>query len=248
MKPFVALFLAVAFSCTAAAEEVQLDAVADAVLYEDATGTSANGSGQYLVAGKTRRFGLRRTVIQFDLSSVPAGATIDSAVLRLTLSQANGTGSYLVSLLRTLTNWAEGPADPADPEGLGTDASAGDTTWIHRSYESTNWDAAGGDFAFSPSAQSTVDPVFTNYTWSGSGMVADVQSWLDDPAGNFGWFLIGDEGVEGSALRFNSRTHPDAATRPLLTVTYTVAPVPEPATLTMLALGGLALVQRRCRA
>jgi hypothetical protein len=24
-------------------------------------------------------------------------------------------------------------------------------------------------------------------------MVADVQDWLDNPAGNFGWLVVGDE-------------------------------------------------------
>ena len=41
------------------------------------------------------------------------------------------------------------------------------------------------------------------YTWSSAQMVADVQGWLDNPASNFGWLMLGDESTKsyGQALR-----------------------------------------------
>jgi len=46
--------------------------------------------------------------------------------------------------------------------------------------------------------------------------VADAQGWLDDPQGNFGWVLIGDE-----TSRFASREHAALSDRPALRVHYT---------------------------
>jgi hypothetical protein len=37
-------------------------------------------------------------------------------------------------------------------------------------------------------------------------MIADVQTWLDSPAGNFGWLIQGDETRGQSAKRFDGRT------------------------------------------
>ena len=65
----------------------------------------------------------------------------------------------------------------------------------------------------------------TTYTWSGSGLVADVQAWVSNPASNFGWVIRGNEITAGSAQRFNSREN--SSNPPQLTVTYQV-PTPTP--------------------
>jgi hypothetical protein len=44
-------------------------------------------------------------------------------------------------------------------------------------------------------------------------MVADVQSWLNSPGSNFGWLVLGDESVAGSAKRFDTR---ESASPPVL--------------------------------
>ena len=54
-------------------------------------------------------------------------------------------------------------------------------------------------------------------------MVADVQDWLDNPANNFGWIVIGDESSSRTAKRFDSRENPTEGNRPQLTVNYTEA-------------------------
>jgi hypothetical protein len=51
-------------------------------------------------------------------------------------------------------------------------------------------------------------------------MVADVQSWLDDPDDNFGWELVIPSPGVASAKRFNSRENTNASSRPMLSVTY----------------------------
>ena len=49
-------------------------------------------------------------------------------------------------------------------------------------------------------------------------MVVDIQAWLDDPAINFGWVLIGDEATFPSTRRFDSR---EGVARPSLLVDFT---------------------------
>ena len=45
----------------------------------------------------------------------------------------------------------------------------------------------------------------------------DVQSWLDDPASNFGWLVLGDESEISTAKRFDTR---ESASPPVLTIIY----------------------------
>jgi len=52
-----------------------------------------------------------------------------------------------------------------------------------------------------------------------------VQSWIDTPATNFGWILVGDEATFGSAKRFASREDPFIVSRPRLVVDFDVAGV-----------------------
>ena len=56
-------------------------------------------------------------------------------------------------------------------------------------------------------------------------MVADVQSWLVNPASNFGWLVLGDESGSGTAKRFDTR---ESASPPVLTVEYTPGLTPTP--------------------
>ncbi|MGI9014176.1 MAG: hypothetical protein ACR2GY_08000, partial [Phycisphaerales bacterium] len=92
------------------------------------------------------------------------------------------------------------------------------------------WTTEGGDFNASPRATTTVGPV-DRYTWTSTLMAADVQAWLDDANTNFGWIAIGDESIETTAKRFDSREIGNAQNRPRLTIDFT-PPVGGPATLT----------------
>ncbi len=51
-------------------------------------------------------------------------------------------------------------------------------------------------------------------------MVSDVQSWLDNPAGNFGWLVLGDESASPTSKRFDTR---ESTTPPVLTIEYTAS-------------------------
>ena len=103
-------------------------------------------------------------------------------------------------------------------------ALPGDATWIHTFADSVPpqlWTNVGGDFSMVTRDSVTVSAPGP-YTWgSTDSVVADVQSWLDDPAGNFGWIVVGGEGQNQTAKRFDTHENSVAANRPKLTITYT---------------------------
>ena len=52
-----------------------------------------------------------------------------------------------------------------------------------------------------------------------------MQGWLDAPASNWGWILVGNEDGTSTAVRFHSKEATTASNRPMLEITF----VPEPA-------------------
>jgi hypothetical protein len=193
----------------------------DNTLFEDPNGALSGGLGEFLFAGVTDQDVLRRALIRFNVAAagIPAGATLDSVKLRLVMSRTI-VGAFTVRLHRVLADWGEGSSNPGAQEGTGAPSEPGDATWIHTFFDTALWATPGGDFDAQASASRTVGENGT-YTWGSTAqMVADVQSWIDDPANNFGWIVIGDETASRTAKRFDSRQRP-AATRPKLLLFYT---------------------------
>ena len=215
------------------ADQATLTPSKDNTIFSETTSTLSNGAGQNTFAGSTANGDARRALIRFDLSSIPAGSTISSVTLTMSLSKAPDTGTpHTVTLKRVTRDWGEGASNAPGEEGGGATALAGDATWNCAVYNGsscgTAWTLQGGDFAGAVSAAIPVTwndpppPAVENQTWGPTAqMTADVQGWLSDANANFGWIVIGDESVLATARRFNSREHPDAATRPRLVVTYT---------------------------
>ncbi len=224
----------VASSLAASAEIITVGASKDNTLFQNDAGSISNGQGSYLYSGMTAIGGLRRALIAFDLSAIPAGSTITDVRFSIRVSRTI-TATERTSMHRMLANWGEGLSNSTGQAGGGGGAPAepGDATWTHAFFGSVPWARVGGDFDAVPSAgQQLVGTGF--YTFSGAGLVQDVQSWIDNPSSNFGWAIIGNETVSGSAKRLDSRNNPTPANRPSLVVTYT--PVPAPATLGLLLL------------
>jgi hypothetical protein len=209
------------FPQSASADVVTLTASKDATIYGE-DGTRANGNGQFVFIGNTSNFAARRALLRFDLSTIPAGSTITAVSLRLTVNKTRAFETMPISVSRMTADWSEGTSDPTNNEGQGVAALTGDTTWTHRIFPGTTWAADGGDFVTTPSATSTVNALTSgNHTWSGAGLVADVQAWKNGTQPNFGWILIGNELANGNARRYASRTNTSTAARPQITVTYT---------------------------
>ena len=60
-----------------------------------------------------------------------------------------------------------------------------------------------------------------SYQWTGAGLVADVQQWVNSPAGNFGWIITGNEVGTATVKQFDTKEATTAANRPVLSVDFT---------------------------
>ncbi len=194
----------------------------DNTLYEDSTGQLSNGAGQFIFAGVTNQPLIRRGALHFDVagSQIPAGSTIDSVTLTLHMSRTIG-GTTTVSLHRFTSAWGEGGSQAGGAEGMGAASMTDDVTWIHAFFDTVSWTTPGGDFAAAATA-STLVQTTGFYRWGSTpAVVADVQTWLDNPSTNFGWMIVGDESSPVTAKRFDSRENDVVANRPSLEIFYT---------------------------
>ncbi len=215
--------LALSSANVSAAEEILIEASRDNTLYESTEGALSNGSGDYIVVGRTKSNEVRRAVIAFDdLSGIPAGSTIDSVRLHLQLS-GESSSPTTVSIWRLVSDWGEGASKADEQEEGGAPAAEGDATWVHTFFDSQRWLIAGGDFMETASAELAVDSVGNYTVESTEALVNDVQEWLDAPETNFGWILTAGESGS-TAKRFNSRENPGAAMGPVLEVAFTPPP------------------------
>lgn len=184
------------------------------------TGNAA-GAGPAIFAGADGSSNIKRGLIQFDLSSIPAGSTITSATVTLHLAQVAGSAGNsnttanatdrLFGLYANLQPWTEGPSNRTTVPGVGGTGQGaprqnGDVTWDYASYNSNsslavlwnNGTSHGGNFSSTESDQLEVPLNATlaiggAFTFqSSAGLVADVQNWLNHPAANDGWLLKSD--------------------------------------------------------
>lgn len=238
-SPFRPVLLASVLLASHAAAQATatLVSVRDNTLYEDPAGLLSNGAGSGFFAGFNGSSQIRRGLVKFDVAAaLPAGATVVSVELQLNCSNT-GAGALAVSLHRALADWGEGTSVAGGQQGGGAAATTGDATWTFAFLNTTSWAVAGGDFAATASATASVAGVGP-YAWaSTASTVADVQSWLDAPAGNFGWLLKCPESAVGNSKRFDSREIANAALRPKLVVTY-LPPVAASATSVGAGCGG----------
>lgn len=192
----------------------------DATLYEDANGALANGGGQYLFVGQNTTGQRRRTLVAFDIAGVvPDKSRIVFAELTMAITRSQATAPMDLDVHPVLADWGEGATVATGGEGGGGPAQAGDATWLHRAYPGTPWTGAGGDFG--PSSGRFSAPVTGNVVFATTtSLIADVQTWRDDPSRNFGWLIKSDENLANSARRIDSSENGTVANRPSLRVTY----------------------------
>nr|MDZ8016453.1 DNRLRE domain-containing protein [Nostoc sp. ZfuVER08] len=245
---------------------ITIGAAKDTTIYQN--NNNSNGTGAGMFVGNNGANATRRALTYFDIAgNIPTGATITNVQLTLFLGQVAGSGGVPgsgdqtprnISLFRVSNSWEEGTSGPVPSSGSiggtgeGFAPNPGDATWNDRFYDPINpilWETPGGDFAANPSATTTVSQnINAAYTWgSTTAMVADVQSWLDNPAGNFGWLLRSEsESTRQSFRAFWTSNANDPALRPQLEITF-AQPVPEPSTnLAALTVIGIGLAINQC--
>jgi hypothetical protein len=216
----------------ASATTININPSKDNTLYQyvEADGDRSNALGDHFFAGMTAEAEIRRGVIAFDIAgNIPPGSTITSVTLTMNMSRSI-SGDQTVELHKLLADWGEGTSNANGEEGQGAPATPNDATWRHRFYDTVFWTTQGGDFSGTVSASQLVGDI-GQYVWSSVQMVADVQSWLDNPASNFGWLVLGDESTSPTSKRFDTR---ESTSPPVLTIEYaapTPTPTPGPITL-----------------
>lgn len=197
--------------------------------YDPADGDTSNALGLHFFAGETAMGELRRGVLAFDIAGhIPAGSTILAVTLSLNMSRTALDDPRTIELHKLLADWGEGTSIAPGEEGDGAPATPNDATWRHRFFDTIFWTNQGGDFSATVSASQSVGAI-GQYTWSSAQMIADVQSWLDDPGSNFGWLVLGDESTILTSKRFDTR---ESASPPMLTIQFIpgprVLPTPRP--------------------
>jgi hypothetical protein len=174
---------------------------------------------------------LIRVLVRFDLSSIPAGSTVNSASLQLCYYSYLGSDpvNRLYVVYRVTTNWVEG-----DGTGIGTTGA----NWNKPDKSALpTWTTPGGDFTTSGASPPTPVPAWISIvgqyvTWD---VTAIVKAWIESGQSNYG-FLVRDpnDGVVSTdaAATFLSKEsgippNEDWPLKPpILTVDYTLsAPV-----------------------
>lgn len=218
-RVFFRILLLVFFVKSATAQTtVTLTSSKSKVIYE---GANTKNYGSCPAIGFEPDAGYRdHSLLEFDLSSIPAGAIITGATLRLVHTNnstwGEGGDPFTVNVKRLTRAWVEGTACDA--------SQSGSATWSKAS--TVNWTTAGGDFA------ATVYASFTGGASDANGHVYTinvlslVQEWHNGTFINYGMALQPGADPNGGDEYFyvNSDDATTAANRPQLIVTYSLQP------------------------
>jgi spore coat protein A len=168
---------------------------------------NSSGACEDVFSGNTNDGFARRALLQFDVAgNVPAGSTINSVTLTLVVNRSGDNQSATMTLHPLDLTWGEGSAG-CGPRGggQGEPAGTGDATWLEAEFGSVTWTAPGGDFGAASASAPVGSANGSLGVWSSATMASDVQGWLDAPATNFGWIVVGDEARSSTTRRFSSR-------------------------------------------
>ncbi len=148
---------------------------------------------------------MRRSVIKFDLSSIPSNAVITSASLKLV--QLGGSGTITVNIHRLLQNWTNA-----------------DVTWNNYT-TGTPWNTAGGGAGTDYTSTATDSKALLSYsggTVDSYNVLTDVQNIVNNGGNNYGWIMKLATESGNTYVGYNSQDAGTQANRPILTVVYTV--------------------------
>lgn len=169
-------------------------------------GKNFGANSTFSIDGQTSQ--VNRAILKFDLSSLPAGATITTANLQMVATNVQTNTGFNIDVHPMTRDWLE---------GTGT-GNAGSPNWTQYSGVNT-WTTAGGDYNATAESSTIVSTTGT-YNWSVTNMV---NSWYTIPANNFGMLLkFTNENTANQNKIFASKENATTANQPLLAVTYTV--------------------------
>jgi len=117
------------------ADEVALEPIKDAFVCDCLPGqTNPYAGNQYLAQGRITAC-YHKSFLQWDLSSIPADATITDAEFRIYVSQASGSGGGQMVYFRVIEDWSETTVtynnmpDHTETGGVILSSWPGSSTW-----------------------------------------------------------------------------------------------------------------------
>jgi hypothetical protein len=144
------------------------------------------------------------TLIQFDVSSIPSTAHIQSAHLQVYGYHREGGTRFELGAFAVKRAWS------------GNHASWSGAT------PSTSWGVPGCNDVLTDRAESATDrTTIDSAGWHSWEVTADVQRMVGEPATNAGWILM-QVAAERGVVTMHSSEYGNATLRPKLVVTYTL--------------------------
>ncbi len=195
-----------ALELAAAATSVTLGASGDTWISKNKSNNNFGACDIMQLDTSQGSLGNGRMLLQFDLSSLPPGATITAAHLQLTKTGGD-TATHHIEAHRVTAAWQQGAGSCP---GQGNTAAS----WNERQ-AGVAWTVAGGDYAAAAVDTVTIDANGV-YTWN---LTSLVQDWVNNPASNYG-VLFGTPDTGTHLYEFASREHAVVANRPQLLVSY----------------------------
>ena len=164
------------------------------------------GENEKLVAGSNSLLDERALLIQFDILTVPAAATVTEAYIELYFIEEDtlGSGNKVLHTYPITGSWVEG-------EGTGDiGEEAGETDWV-------TW-VSQPTIILTALDQELIknEPG----TWFRFGVSEAAQDWVLDGFSNRGVLIKENSPDEEGTFRFASSEHLDPGLRPKLTVAY----------------------------
>ncbi|WP_108670434.1 DNRLRE domain-containing protein [Peribacillus acanthi] len=168
------------------------------------------GGDDWELGGGASSGNVIRSLIKFDLSSIPLDSTILGSSLNLWFSSTNNSSPIDVSLYKMSKDWAENEAS---------------WTYAKKLPSFIPWTSQGGDYVTSNklatvsglTAPSTLDQDMKNFRISTS----IIEDWKNSPSSNYGFLLKSDTEAINIYKKFVASEHTVAAKyKPLLVVTY----------------------------
>ncbi len=160
----------------------------------------------------------KRIAVQFDLSAIPAGTVIQSAILRYHVNSitSSSNGTKPITAYKLTESWVEGTGDAA--------ANNPGTSWQYRN-DKVNWTTSGGTYnataiAMDTEESSGLSPPPSSFAsgWLTWGLTALVQEWIDGVSANYGVLLVATTPSGKDDILFDSREA--ASNTPQLVISY----------------------------
>lgn len=189
--------------------QVTLNPTKDCVIDNSAPTTNEDGT-KLIIGHDSGSVGtpVWRSLLQFDLSSIPSGATISAATLKLYNETPNGANSRVASVYRVKVSWTEATVT--------WNTTDGSTSWQTAGCGGANDREATDIGTFNVASGDSASYYSVTLTPGSTG----VQGWIDGTLTNNGILVkVATETDDFHSL--SDRSGHNTANKPELVITYT---------------------------